>query len=567
MKKIDYKKILKYVWIVYAVFSIFIVIHLVDGLISKDIDDVSNRVVLNNNWNISINDDYYEDVSLASFSFDPVNKKDVIVMETVIPDDYEYRQPALCINNQHAALTMYVDGQLEYEYGYDRYENNKSTGAGYLLVDFPEEYRGKNLRLEYYVTENQAFTTIGEIWISEWKNAQRYILTENRLPLLLGCFLVMFGLTLTCVTVFTVVYTTRFINVLLLSIFAICIGLWTMCYYNVTIIFAIPLYSKSLMEYMSLFIAPIPIIVYMKDFVKEADSKILGFIHVKLFMIQMIMTVGTILLHSLDVVHAAEMVKYFHLFFVVLLAFFMLVIYLRDKKNDKVSKFSTIGSVLVLFCIMYELLSYAMSRYTQYKTIVVKGIASVGLVLFLEILILDLCQRAARSMMEEKEKELLVRRAYTDELTQIHNRAYCSDYMDKLAETDNAQYAIFNFDLNGLKKMNDTYGHTKGDELICSAARVIDKTFSEYGVVGRMGGDEFIAIIEKIDCGFIDMLIEKFHANIQDANREKPGLGLSISYGYATNDELAGERPEKIYHIADERMYEYKQNVKKAMQG
>ena len=115
--------------------------------------------------------------------------------------------------------------------------------------------------------------------------------------------------------------------------------------------------------------------------------------------------------------------------------------------------------------------------------------------------------------------------------------------------------------------MNDTYGHTKGDELICSAARVIDKTFSEYGVVGRMGGDEFIAIIEKCDIGFIDLLIENFHANIQNMNKEKPDLGLSISYGYATNDELAGERPEKIYHIADERMYEYKQKVKKAMQG
>ncbi|MEE1517016.1 MAG: GGDEF domain-containing protein, partial [Lachnospiraceae bacterium] len=197
----------------------------------------------------------------------------------------------------------------------------------------------------------------------------------------------------------------------------------------------------------------------------------------------------------------------------------------------------------------------------------IKGVSSVGLTIFIGILVIDLYHRVTRNMMEEHEKALLIKRAYTDDLTKLHNRAYCSEHMRNLSIDKNSKYTIINFDLNGLKKMNDTYGHTKGDELICYAAIVLEKSFAKDGVVGRMGGDEFIAIIENDNIEFIEKLIETFKDNIKEVNEKKPDLGLSISYGYATNTELEGARYEKVYHVADERMYVYKQEVKKAMQG
>lgn len=120
---------------------------------------------------------------------------------------------------------------------------------------------------------------------------------------------------------------------------------------------------------------------------------------------------------------------------------------------------------------------------------------------------------------------------------------------------------------NMMKEHEDTYGHAKGDELICAAAKVIDKSFSADGVVGRMGGDEFIAIIATSDVKRIEQLIEKFKSNIQETNKENPDLGLSISYGYASNEEMKGAEVEKLYQLADERMYVYKQNVKKMIQS
>ena len=165
-------------------------------------------------------------------------------------------------------------------------------------------------------------------------------------------------------------------------------------------------------------------------------------------------------------------------------------------------------------------------------------------------------------MMEEHEKALLIKRAYTDDLTQINNRGYCTEYMDALQSNENSTYTIITFDLNGLKQANDTYGHTKGDLLIQTAAKVIADAFSDEGVVGRMGGDEFISILKTNDKNRIEALINSFNKLIEITNNENSELNLSISYGYATNNEVNEKNIEKVYQLADDRMYECKKLLK-----
>ena len=562
--KVNLKKILKYVWIIYAVLSIGLVLFLIDMLICKDIK-VSNRYILDKGWNVTINDKYYENVDFDNFRFKSVGKNDFVVLEKIIPDDYEFEQAVLTFFSRHAAMSLYVDDELKYEYGFDRYIANKSTGSGYQFINFNDEYKGKNLRIEFLVTENQGFSKIEIPWLSEWKNTYRYIITENRIPLMVGIFLMVLGVVMTCVLVFSVTISIKYSNVLLLALFSICIGLWTLCYYNVFLIFSIPIYSITLMQYMSLFIAPVPMTAYMRAYVNAINLKYVTVIHNILFFAQLGLTTISILLHTFDIMHAAETLLFFHIMFVVHMTFFVYVISCNMRKNTTLSKISTIGMMIVAICIFYELLEYVIPKYIGYKVPQIKGIASIGVIMFIGILIIDLYLDITKNMMEKQERELLVRLAYTDELTKLYNRTYCSECLQLLSESEKSSnnYAIINLDLNGLKKINDTYGHAKGDRLICAAASVIKKSFSSDGVVGRMGGDEFIAIIGTSDVEHIEKLIEKFVLNIQEANKENPDLGLSISYGYAANNEVEGNDYKDVYEIADERMYAYKQNVKK----
>ena len=209
-------------------------------------------------------------------------------------------------------------------------------------------------------------------------------------------------------------------------------------------------------------------------------------------------------LHIINLVHDAQILKYFQMMFVVEFLFLIYIIYLNKKNNEMLSKTTTIGLILVAICVFYELATYAFSRYTEVTMFQIKGVSSVGLTIFIGIIVIDLYHSVTKNMMEEQEKALLIKRAYTDDLTKLHNRAYCSEKMRNLSIDKNSKYTIINFDLNGLKKMNDTYGHTKGDELICYAAIVLEKAFAIDGVVGRMGGDEFIAIIENDNTEFIE---------------------------------------------------------------
>ena len=136
------------------------------------------------------------------------------------------------------------------------------------------------------------------------------------------------------------------------------------------------------------------------------------------------------------------------------------------------------------------------------------------------------------------------------------------EYMEKLEEEKENNYTVVCMDLNNLKITNDTYGHAKGDILIKSAAEVISDTFGEDGVVARMGGDEFIAILNTSDSHEIAKVMEQFQINMSKKNKEVEDLNMSIAYGYASCNGEDYEI-EKIYQLADDRMYENKKKMKK----
>ena len=81
-----------------------------------------------------------------------------------------------------------------------------------------------------------------------------------------------------------------------------------------------------------------------------------------------------------------------------------------------------------------------------------------------------------------------------------------------------------------------------------------------------MGGDEFIAILKTCDAQKIEPLLSSLTDLIAQTNQKEKNLNLSISYGYATSKDLPGENVEKVYQLADNRMYAYKKQYKKMIQ-
>lgn len=562
LKRIFNKNTLKIFWLIYALFSIVTIVLFADHLLTNDLDTESGKLNLNDGWNISINEKLYENVSLDSFRFDAVNKSSRIVMERPLPNSWNFEEPALTFHIRQSTVTMYAGDEIFYEYGHERRELGKTVGSGIQIINISNEHQGKTLRIVLDVTENLAFSSFDPVYITEWEDSYHFIITENRLPLFSGSFLVVFGIAVSLVCIFAVMSSRKYVSVLFLACFSIFMGLWTLCYHNIVIIFSIPLYSVSLLEYMALMMAPLPIMGYMYSYVKQLNNHPSLLCYKILFGIQFFLSVITIILHSTDIAHSATLLPYSQILFMVHSGFFTYILLRKSKQNSSKYLLYTIGLIIILSCILYDLLIYTLNRYAGLQLYHIKGVSSLGIITFIGILILDLAQDITLNIMEEKEKALLIKRAYTDELTQINNRTFCSEYMTKLETDGNHNYSVITFDLNDLKKTNDTNGHTKGDLLIKSAASVISEAFSSSGVVGRMGGDEFIAILPTNDTAYIQKLISNFNDIIIKTNNANPDLNLSISYGYATSNEISEHKIEKVYQLADDRMYKHKQNYK-----
>ena len=163
-------------------------------------------------------------------------------------------------------------------------------------------------------------------------------------------------------------------------------------------------------------------------------------------------------------------------------------------------------------------------------------------------------------MAYEMEKQYRAR-AMTDELTGIGNRhAYESEIDSIIAERVNGKLpdnvVIFSMDVNGLKHVNDTFGHQAGDDYIRGAADALKLTMGSYGNVFRVGGDEFSAIIRSNNFPHEEVIavLRKTLAEWSDSY----GNHLTMSVGVGKSCDNPECNIEEIIGIADEAMYKDK---------
>lgn len=115
-------------------------------------------------------------------------------------------------------------------------------------------------------------------------------------------------------------------------------------------------------------------------------------------------------------------------------------------------------------------------------------------------------------------------------------------------------------DLNGLKSVNDNFGHIVGDEMIRTAAQVISSNFKSANSVYRIGGDEFVAIYKGEFVENMNKEIEQLQSACENHHNEHFPLGIAT--GVADREESAVKEFSELVIIADKRMYENKMIMK-----
>lgn len=149
-----------------------------------------------------------------------------------------------------------------------------------------------------------------------------------------------------------------------------------------------------------------------------------------------------------------------------------------------------------------------------------------------------------------------------DSLTGLYNRFGLLHFWKIYSErcTKNKQPLLFLFaDINGLKQINDTFGHEEGDFTICTVAEAIKSLHSLRITAIRYGGDEFILLCEGMEEKDGRQLLERFHKNLSELNQDsqKPYL-ISASTGLFIREPEDSFDLNECIRMADEQMYETK---------
>lgn len=519
--------------------------------------------VLEDGWTVSINGVTHNDVSLFEFykilDGRKLSRGDDITLSITLPDIGDVPFPAILFKSRYTTLECYVDGKDIYDFGQDMYDKRQFIGKMFHFISLPSKFAGKEFSIKMKVSENNAFTSLDSLRLGSQPDLENYFMDTHLMVIATGMFLVVFGIVFLCITLFFVAEFPVIRSFLCGSLFSINLGVWVMCYYSVLSPFFYTPFETQL-EYFTLYLI-VPFCYLITYFIQKIERKKL---YIAAALLTSTVTIVQYILHYGFNIHLRATLPMYHT--VGVLGFILMLYYLvrniRRKDLTASEIIQMAGIVAFATAGIAHLVIYILD------TLHVPTSMRIGiLIIDCGCLLFVMCQLAnymiyiTQSFAQRKEYESLARLAYADGLTNLPNRARTDKYLEDLNRS-NKDYCIVSVDLNGLKTVNDKYGHLSGDKYIKDFSKVLTTTFDGIGFLSRIGGDEFLVIIEDSANVDIDALLGRLTSALNVMNALYTEYTRSVATGYAYRHEFTDEATShEVYLLADQRMYEVKKRM------
>lgn len=160
-----------------------------------------------------------------------------------------------------------------------------------------------------------------------------------------------------------------------------------------------------------------------------------------------------------------------------------------------------------------------------------------------------------------KANHLLKKKAYLDVHTGLPNKSRCEELLQNIEFLSRPTVCMM-FDLNNLKVVNDTLGHSAGDSLILNFARILRNVIPAKDFVGRFGGDEFMVILYESGREEAENLLKDLENQIEEFNKYSKNTPISYAHGYALSVDYRECTLRTLMDKADHSMYVNKQKEK-----
>lgn len=204
---------------------------------------------------------------------------------------------------------------------------------------------------------------------------------------------------------------------------------------------------------------------------------------------------------------------------------------------------------------------FAAEKYSEKIATKIRTIELLSAFDMLCLVILVIVQTLMAMKMAVKNK-LLEQRAYTDAHTGLPNKGACKELLSN-KEIISEPTACIMFDLNNLKTVNDTMGHSAGDQLILNFARLLRNVIPEKDFVGRYGGDEFMAVIYHTSQTEVEEILKCLCLEKDRLNNREDKMLIDYAYGWALSANDDKYTIQTLLDKADSYMYENKKLCKR----
>jgi diguanylate cyclase (GGDEF)-like protein/PAS domain S-box-containing protein len=155
--------------------------------------------------------------------------------------------------------------------------------------------------------------------------------------------------------------------------------------------------------------------------------------------------------------------------------------------------------------------------------------------------------------------------SYHDNLTSLYNRTFLETEIDRLDVERQLPISMIMIDLNGLKIINDSYGHTVGDKLLMKTADVLRNIFREEDIIARWGGDEFVIFLSQTGEKVAERLVQRIknsEATVQLESGDELPLSLAVGYGAKMD---TSKDIQNLFKKAEDMMYKDKLHEKNSV--
>jgi len=164
-------------------------------------------------------------------------------------------------------------------------------------------------------------------------------------------------------------------------------------------------------------------------------------------------------------------------------------------------------------------------------------------------------------------KVMLHHLSFNDDLTGLLNRRgflSLAQQQLKIAQRENWELPLFFADLDGLKNINDNFGHPEGDRALQAIATILKETFRTSDLLARLGGDEFIMLAINAPAAGIQTILARLQRNLDRYNAQNRYYQLSLSIGVAQFDPRHETTLEELIIEADKSLYDHKRRKRMA---